>query len=332
MSNFWPRTKVLVAGGSGFIGSHLVESLLAAGAQVAATFHARREVSTPVNLEGVRSRIRLVESDLTRIEDCVDVCTGQEVVINAAHADGSVAFKRAHPAFIFRENLLISLNILEAIRLTDVERALVFSSAEVYSPEAQVPTPESDGFIGLPDRQTEGYAWSKRMTELAAQSFAREYGLKVAIARPNNVYGPRDHFDEEKGRIIPTLIRKASAHDQSLTVWGSGNQVRSFLHVRDLTRALLHLVERFPEPDPINLAGDEEITIMHLAELIVQLLGKTVRVTTEPDQPSGPSKRVLDITRAKRLLAWTPAVPLITGLRETIAFYKECYMEKIALA
>jgi len=321
--DLWNQKNVLVTGGFGFVGSHVVEALLGAGAQVTSTTSPRKNDTIWVDPNKPTRRAKVVKVDLTRLEDCKQACTDQDIVIGAAHLDGSAAFKQAHPASIFHQNMLMTLNLLEAARFTDVERLLILSSAEVYPPDARVPTKESESLANIPGQQNDGYAWSKRMSEFSAQSYAREYGLKIAIARPNNVYGPRDHFDQTRGRIIPVLISKAIESSESLPIWGNGKQVRSFLYVNDLAKGLLQLVEKLPESDPVNFAGNEEITIRQLAELILQIMGKTAKINLQTGKPSGPQRRVLDISKAKEELGWVPTTTLQRGLQATIEFYQE---------
>ena len=329
-SNFWTQTNVMVTGGSGFIGSHIVETLLDAGANVSLTTSARK--IDPIRADQVNHdrRTRVVKVDLTRVEDCKQACSDQEIVISAAHLVGSEAYKQAYPSSIFRQNMLMTLNMLEAARLADVKRMLILSSSEVYPPDANVPTKESESLAGTPGPQIDGYSWSKRMSEFAAQSYAREYGLKIAIARPNNVYGPRDHLST-RSRIIPVLIMKAIEGSESLTIWGNGQQVRNFLYVKDLAKGLVHLIDRLPETGPVNFAGNEEITMRQLAELILQLMGKTAKITLDPGKPSGPKRRVLDISKAKAELDWIPTTTLKKGLQSTIEFYQEFYKPNLTV-
>src|SRR5207245_9894357 len=136
----------------------------------------------------------------------------------------------------------------------------------------------------------------------AAQLYGSEYSLNVAIARPNNVYGPNDHFDSKRGRIIPILIKRAVEANEPITIWGSGSQVRSFLYVKDLVQGLLLLLEKFPITDPINFSGSQKITIRQLAELIVRLVGTDVRIVTEPSKPAGPQSRILSIEKSREVL------------------------------
>lgn len=323
MTNFWQGKRVLVTGGSGFIGSHVVEMLVARGARVTATAHTGGASANHANLQAVEEQITVFTVDLTRFEDCARVCREQEIVINLAHLDGSTAFKRARPAHIFRQNMLITLNMLEAARQNQVERFLVMSSAEVYPPDAPAPTPESEAFKALPSPITDGYAWSKRMSEKAGEFYAREYGLQVAIARPNNVYGPRDYLDPRRGRVIPTFIQRIIQSDGTLVIWGTGDQLRTFLYVEDLARGLLDLVEKYPRCDPVNLGGSKEVTIRQLAEAISRLSGRNVHIVCDPEKPAGAARRACDITKARRVLGFEPRTSLEAGLERTIEFFRQ---------
>jgi nucleoside-diphosphate-sugar epimerase len=320
MSRFWPGRRVLVTGAGGFIGAHVAALLAARGARVTAAT-SPRPLPERLALLARHGCERTLPVDLTAPEECAAACSGQDVVLSLAHADGSVAFKRSRPAGIFRQNTLITLNLLEAAQAAGVERALVMSSSEVYPADAEAPLSEAAG-ASLADRTEDGYAWSKRVSELAARLYAREHGLKVAVARPNNVYGPGDHFTGERCRVVPSLIRDTFAAADRLSVWGSGEQVRTFLYVEDLAQGLLDLTERHAVGDPVNLGGEEEVTIRQLAETIVRLCGRPLDVVCDARKPAGPLRRTVDLTKARDLLGFRAATPLERGLRLTIASYE----------
>jgi nucleoside-diphosphate-sugar epimerase len=320
MSDYWSGKKVLVTGGSGFIGSHVVDRLLNMGAEVTASVY--QDPVNLSNLDGVRDRIRMRVVDLTRLDDCMEICQGQNIVFNIAHADGSVAFKKTRPAFILRQNMLITLNMLEAASRNQVERFLVTSSAEVYPHDSPVPTAEDQAFTKS-DRLADGYTWSKRMSELAARVWTHEHSLQVAIARPNNIYGPRDYFDEARGRVIPMFIKRAVEEDKPIVIWGAGDTIRTFLYVEDLAAGLLTLVEKYPECDAVNFGGDEEISLRELAELVVRLSGSKAEIICDTSKPSGAPKRTADIAKAQRILDFRPTVSLETGLARTLAAYRK---------
>ena len=322
MSGFWTGRRVLVTGAGGFIGAHVAALLAERGARVTVTTGTRAAPERLAMLSALGCE-RIGPIDLTVPEACLAACRGQEAVLSLAHADGSVAFKRSRPAWIFRRNTAVTLNMLEAALATGVERMLVVSSTEVYPASAPPPLnePAADAAT-VADRAEDGYAWSKRVSELAARLYAREHAMKVAIARPNNVYGPGDHFDAERSRVIPGLIRDVFAADERITVWGSGEQIRTFLYVEDFARGALDLTERYAVADPVNFGGEEEVTIRRLAEMVVRLSGRRLAVVCDPRQPAGSPRRTVDTSKARDVLGYHPSVPLEAGLRATIASYE----------
>jgi nucleoside-diphosphate-sugar epimerase len=330
LSFFWKGRRVLVAGGAGFIGSHLTELLLTKGADVTVTMSPSQSSNGAKNIYHVIDKINIVQADLTDYQACRNVCLNQDVVLNTAHVDGSAAFKKKHPAFIFRQNMLITLNMLEAASKLDVGNFLIISSTDIYPSDAPVPTPELSVFEGLPSQQTDGYAWSKRMSEFAAEIFMREKStnLKISIARPSNIYGPRDYYYSQKGRVIPMFIKKVLLSDDPIVIWGSGEQFRTFLYVEDLARGLLDLVELYPGCGPVNFSGAEEISIRNLAELIIKLSERKVELICDPTKPSGPYRRLPDITKAFDKINFRPQTTLAEGLRRTIDQFQSDYFEK----
>ncbi|MEA3337604.1 MAG: NAD-dependent epimerase/dehydratase family protein [Chloroflexota bacterium] len=320
-NDYWNGRRVLVTGAPGFIGSHVTDLLVESGARVTVAVLPEQVGEDMANLHQVEDRIDMVAAELSLLDDCRRACRGQDVVFSLAHLDGSVAFKRDKPALVFRQNMLITLNLLEAAHEAGVDRFLVMSSAEVYSPEVSAPMEEADGFRGRPSRTSDGYSWSKRMSEFAAELYSREHGLKVAIARPSNVYGPRDGFELHRGRVIPMFIRKVHESNDSLVIWGSGEQSRSFLYVGDLARGLLDLVEKYPVSDPVNFSGEREISIAELAQLIVRLSGCDVDIVYDLDKPAGPPNRILSREKAIELLGFRETVSLESGLQRTIEYY-----------
>ncbi|HSM79399.1 MAG TPA: NAD-dependent epimerase/dehydratase family protein [Bryobacteraceae bacterium] len=320
MTDFWRGKRVLVTGGSGFIGSHLVRKLAGLGAEVTAAVYGMELAAGGVGMPAIPG-VLFRSADLTHLEQCMELCRDQSAVFSIAHADGSLAFKKARPAYILRQNTLITLNMLDAAVARGVDRFLLASSAEVYPHDAVSPTVEDEAFRNMSDRLTDGYTWSKRISELAARIYVQEHGLKVAIARPNNVYGPKDYFDEARGRVIPMFIKRAVEGTEPILIWGTGETVRTFLYVDDLVRGLLDLLEKYPECDPVNLGGDEEITLRALAETVVRLSGRDVRIVCDTTKPSGAARRMSDISKARRVLGFQPTVSLEAGLKLTLDSY-----------
>ena len=314
---FWEGKKTLVTGGRGFIGSHLVELLAKEGA----------EVTVPIRSDtrylGNNKNIRLVYGDLQNMDFCSEVCKNKDIVMNLAADVGGIEYNIRHQGSIFRNNLSIFMNILDASRINDIERFLTVSSACVYPRHCIIPTPEEEGFIESPDPSNEGYGWAKRMEEFLSIAYSKEYNMNIAIARPYNAYGPRDNFDPNSGHVIPALIRRVMSGENPLIVWGSGEQTRSFLYAEDFARGLMIVTEKYCKADPVNIGSDEEVKIKDLANLIVKLSGKKTNIIFDDSKPSGQPRRSCGTKKLFEKTGFRTEVPLEEGVRRTIEWYRE---------
>jgi GDP-L-fucose synthase len=320
---YWDRKKVLVTGGGGFIGSHVVERLLAAGRGARVTVADRPRPHKRRNLAAVWKDIRWVSAELADPAACRRLCRGQDVVINMAASVGGVGWNSTHPASLFRDNMAIGLNVIEAARRADVARYVVVSTACVYPRDCAIPTPETEGFRDAPEITNEGYGWAKRMHEYAGRAYAQEYGMSVAIARPYNAYGPRDHFDPARSHVIAALVKRVCDGENPVKVWGDGSTTRSFLYVDDFARGILQVAERYPKADPLNIGADDEISVKDLAGAIVRLAGTGARLVFDPSKPSGQPRRHCDVAKARKAIGFEAKVGLEEGLAKTIAWYRE---------
>ncbi len=319
---YWTGKKVLVTGGAGFIGSHVTEQLVALGARVRVTNFGEPKPEEARNIASVRDQIEIVTADLTKIEDAVRVCKGQDVVLNLAAHVGGIGYNKTHPATMFRDNVWIATTTLEGARQASVKRFLVVSSACVYSNDASIPTPESEGFLGEPETTNNGYGWSKRMAEYDGQAYAKEFGMEIAIVRPYNSFGPRDHFDPVNGHVIPSFIVRLMNGEKPLTIWGTGSPTRSFIYVDDFARGLIETTEKYPQADPVNIGSDEEISMRDLAQLIIDEMGSSTTVAFDTSKPDGQPRRAADVTKAKEKVGFEAEISLREGIRRTIEWYK----------
>lgn len=319
-SEFWQGKKVLVTGGAGFIGSHVVEKLVARGATVSVLD--TLENGSEKNLEPVKDAVTLITASASKLDEALAAAKGQDVVMNLAARVGGIEYNRTHQATMMRDNLLIGTIMLEAARQAGVKHFLAVSSACVYPRDSSIPTPESEGFKDEPEPTNGGYGWAKRMAETLARYYAEEFGLAVGIVRPYNCYGPRDHYDPAVSHVIPALIRRVVKKENPLIVWGSGQQTRAFLYVEDLAEGMILAVERQPGPDPINLGTDEEISIADLTQLMLKISGQDLELQFDTTKPDGSPRRNSDNTRSKELLSFTPTTPLREGLQRTIDWYR----------
>lgn len=321
---FWKGKKVLVTGGTGFIGSHVVEKLVASGAQV--TVLDNLSNGKIKNIAYLKDRVIFIKGDCARMQDAFKACKNKEIVMNLAARVGGIEYNRTHQGTMLHDNLGIATVMIEAARQAQVKRFLVVSSACVYPHDAIVPTPESEGFRGEPEETNGGYGWAKRMAEKIGQYYAREFGMQVAIVRPYNAYGPRDHFDPETSHVIPALIKRIMDGENPIVVWGSGTQTRAFLYVEDFAEGLILATEQYAVGDPINIGTDEEISVGDLVKLIIRISGKKARVKFDVSKPDGSPRRNSDNTKAKMVTGFEARTLLAEGLVKTIKWYKETFV------
>lgn len=319
---FFRNRIVAVTGGTGFIGSHVVEQLLCLGAQPIVL--SRRPEST--FLQHCMQRIELRQCDLESYESTHRAFEGSSVVLNLAAKVAGLAYNNTHSASIFHENMQIFLNVIKAAQRLQVDRFLVTSSACVYPRFCSIPTPEAEGFLGEPEPSNSGYGWAKRMQEYLGAQYAREFGLSVSIARPYNAYGPRDNFDKTSSHVIPALIRKAfESGNGFLDVWGDGAHSRSFLYVDDFARGLLEVAARYPMADPLNLGASEETTVrdlaIRIAGLVSGITGMAIQPRFDPAGLTGQPRRCCDTSKANRVLEFRAQVALNEGLKRTVEWF-----------
>lgn len=318
MKNFWFNKKVLVTGGTGFVGSHVAEVLLGKGARVTVTCHSQN----PANVKHLEKDLEIISADLTKFNDAVKATKNKNIVLNLAAKVAGIQYNLLHPAEMFSQNILIAQNMMAAALKNNVERFLVVSSACVYPRYATQPTPESEGFEKDPEPTNIGYGWAKRTAELLGRFYASEYKMKVAIVRPFNAYGPRDNFDPSTSHVIPGIIKRVFDGENPLKVWGSGKQTRSFIYVNDFVRGILLAIEKYPEADPLNIGADEEITIGELVRLIIRLSRKNTGIIFDTSKQDGQPRRHCDTQKTKEKTGFTAKTGLEEGLKKTILWYK----------
>lgn len=321
MKNFWKNKKVLVTGGAGFIGSHLVEKLVERNAIV--TVLDNLQNGKKENLDSVKNKIQFILGDCRDYDTAIKACKGQGIVMNLAARVGGIEYNRTHQATMMKDNMLLETIIIDAASKNNVERFLVVSSACVYPRNCSVPTPETEGFLDEPEPTNGGYGWAKRMSELFGKYYSEEFGMRVGIVRPYNCYGPRDHFDPETSHVIPALIKRVLDGENPIRVWGTGNQTRAFLYVEDMAEGMILAIEKYPVPDPINLGTDDEISIKELINKILHITGVKARLEFDTTKPDGSPRRNSNNKKMKEKVGFAPKVKLDDGLRKTIEWYRE---------
>ena len=297
------KSKILITGGSGFVGSHLAETLHADG----------------VPLENIQTP-RRSECDLLNLEQCVDVTQGIDVVFHIAAHTGGMEEHKQHPGEIIRDNVLMNTNVLEAARLQKVKKVVAMGSATVYAADLEVPYHEDSIWGSRYEKIHLPYSFSKLLLLVMGQTYREQYGMNIVHVIPTNMYGPGD--DGKSGYVIPTLINriKKSKSDgsKSIEVWGSGNSTRDFLYVEDAVRALVAIAEKYDEAEPLNLGSGKESTIRELAEIISKIMGFEGALIWLKDKGGPDNRRLLDISRVREAIGYNPDTDLETGLRKTI--------------
>jgi len=313
---FYKEKVVLVTGGTGFVGTHIVQELLKHEAKVRVPIHNRPLVIKDEHIETIKA-------DLTKQEDCLQAVKGADYIFHAAGAVAAAAVTASNPMEAIIANLVLTSRILQAAWTGNVERILIFSSSTGY-PVADYPIKEEQMWSGPPHPTYFGYGWMRRYLEILGEYISSKSKVKVAIVRPTAVYGRWDNFDPKASHVIPALIRRAVEKENPYVVWGTGDEVRDFLHITDLARGCLLMLEKCADCDPVNIGYGKVVTIKEIVNMILKAAGHTdAEVIFDASKPTTIPFRMVDTSKAKKILEFEPAVSLEEGLKDTVEWYKE---------
>lgn len=302
---------MLVSGGGGFIGSHVVEAL--------------RQRGVPDDSIVVpRSR----NCDLRLRDNCRDAVRNCNVVIHLAAPTGGIAFSRAHPASQYRNCSLINLHLLEAAHEAGVEKFIALGNLLAYPAAAASPLREEFLHNGPVADTHLGIGLAKRDMVALAQMYFVEYGMNVVNVLSANAYGPRDRFEGPESHVIPATIAKCF-RNEDLVVWGDGSPTRDFLYVDDVVEGILLAAERLESPDYVNLASGREVSIADLVKLIAKRSEFRRRIVFDSSKGRGDPRRVASTDLGTKLTGFSPKVPLGEGLGRTIDWYKRTLRESV---
>ncbi len=304
------KARILVTGGHGFLGRHLVENL--------------------VNKRGVdQTQLYSPESkncDLRVLENCLRATEGKDLVIHLAAKAGGIGFNQEKPGELFYDNIVMGTQLMEAARLSGVKKFVGIATICAYPKFTPAPFKEEDLWNGYPEETNAPYGLAKKMLLVQAQAYRSQYGFNAITLFPVNMYGPGDNFDPSSSHVVPALIKKvADAKKNNLTsieVWGTGKPTREFLYVEDAAEGIALAAEHYEDPGPVNLGAGIEISIKDLVELICRFMDFKGEIRWDHSKPDGQPRRLLGVEKAAKAFNFRAGTSFEEGLKKTIAWYK----------
>lgn len=298
--------RILVTGGAGFLGSHVVENLKERGV---------RNIFVP----------RSVQYDLREREACREVVQNQDIVIHIAAKVGGIGYNTEKPGELFYDNILMGVQLMEEARRAGVEKFVALGTVCAYPKFAPIPFQEDSLWNGYPEETNAPYGLAKKMLLVQAQAYRAQYGFNAIYLLPVNLFGPRDNFNPNSSHVIPALIKKAldakTQNSPYLEVWGSGSSTREFLYVEDAAEAVISATERYDKKEPVNLGSGREISISELVDMVCVMVGYKGEIRWNRSKPDGQPRRRLDTSRALAEFGFKAKTPFTTGLQKTISWY-----------
>ena len=306
---YWTDKRVIVTGGAGFIGTHVVEALRAEGCEPFV----------------VRSR----DYDLTREDGVTRLYsdTRPQVVFHLAGLVGGILANQQRPADFFYENLTMGTFLLHHAWKSGVGKFVAAGAGCGYPQAAPMPLKESSFWAGLPQPESAPYSLAKRLLHIQSQAYFRQHSFPSVICVPGNVYGPHDNFDLNASHVVPALVRKfVEAVDEQraeVEVWGSGRPSRDFVYAGDVARGLLMAAQRYDRSELVNISSGVETPVREVVEALVEVTGYRGRVAWDESKPEGQARRWFDVSKAREELGFQAATGLREGLEQTVRWYRE---------
>ncbi|MDP7201883.1 MAG: NAD-dependent epimerase/dehydratase family protein [Dehalococcoidia bacterium] len=311
--------RVLVAGGSGFIGTNLIARLLSEGCWVRATLHTRQAVIEDPAIE-------YLTADLTSMEDCRRVVDGVDYVFMCAASTSGAAVIQANPLVHVTPNVVMNAQLLEAAYLAKVKKFTWMSSNAAYPPTGDRPAKEEELFDGDPYDVYFGVAWMKRYTETLCRFYSQylDPAMTTVVLRPSNIYGPHDDFDFATSHVTAAMIRKVVERHDPIEMWGTGDDIRDVIYIDDFIDAIMLAVEKTTTYDPVNVGLGQGYSLKEILKTIREVDGYTdVNIRYDPSKPSTVPMRPIDTTKAQAVLGFKATTSLRDGLRKTVEWYRE---------
>lgn len=304
--SFWTGKKVVVTGGAGFLGSHLVTSL---------------KKKNPKSIIVPRSK----DYDLRDPKACARVVKDADIVIHLAAVVGGIGYNREIPGSMFYDNVLMGTHMIEESRKAGVDKFVALGTVCAYPKLAPIPFKEKDLWNGYPEETNAPYGIAKKMMLVQSKAYRDQYGFNSIFLLPVNLYGPGDNFDPRSSHVVPALIKKfVDAKEngrEKVVVWGTGKATREFLYVDDAAEGILLAAQMYNKSDPVNLGSSLEISVKDLAGKIRSIVGFEGKIVWDKSKPDGQPRRKLDVSRAKQEFGFEAKTDFDQGLKETITWY-----------
>lgn len=311
--SFWANKNVVVTGGHGFLGRHLVRQLKKLNP---------KKIFIPTR----------PEYDLRNYQDCLKAFHNSNLIIHLAAHVGGIGYNQKHPAELFDDNVLMVVNCLRAARQCGVEKFVAIGTICEYPKFCPVPFKEENIWNGYPEETNAPYGLAKKMLLVQTKAYKEQYGFNSINILPTNLYGPGDNFDPDSSHVIPSLIRKFLSakftKSPTVEVWGTGKATREFLFVEDAARGILKAAEHLNTVEPINLGSGIEVSIKELATKIKKATHYKGLIVWNKSKPDGQPRRKLDNTKAKVLFGFEAKISLETGIKKTIKWFLPIWMKE----
>jgi len=308
--NWLAAKRLLVTGGAGFLGKHVVKKLEKKGCRE--IFIPRSKDYNLVDMEAVK---RLYQD------------SKPDTVIHLAAKVGGIGVTKEKPGEFFYDNLMMGVQMMEQGRLFEIEKFVAIGTVCAYPKYIPIPFKEKDLWNGYPEETNAPYGLAKKMTLVQSQAYRQQYGFNAIYLVPVNLYGPGDNFNPESSHVIPALIKKCvdviENNEREVVVWGTGKPTREYLYVEDAAEGIILATEKYDKPEPVNLGSGFEISIRDLADLIAKLTGFKGHITWDTSRPDGQPKRLFDSSKAEKEFGFKAKTNFEEGLRKTIEWYKE---------
>lgn len=300
--------KIVVTGGKGFLGRHVVKKIEEQGC---------------AHCDAINSS----DYDLIRLDDIRRMYDDKkpDIVIHLAARVGGIGYNRENPATLFYTNLIMGSQLIHEGYLRRIEKFVAVGTICAYPKFTPVPFREDDIWNGYPEETNAPYGLAKKMMLVQSQAYRQQYGFNSIFLLPVNLYGPGDNFDPQSSHVIPALIKKCIDaklnNEKEIVVWGTGMVTREFLYVEDAAEAIMFATAAYNKSDPVNIGAGFEISIRDLVHLIAELTQFKGKIMWDENMPDGQPRRMLDTARALQEFGFRARTAFRDGLKKTIDWY-----------